>query len=67
MDFLVWRTWAEYKLNVGTADTQYSSCRVSYVDPAGKCIEGVAKVEDYKADAKNNQQLRSRPRYALPG
>ena len=37
--------------------TQYSSCRVSYVDPTGKCIEGIAKVEDYKADAKNNQQL----------
>lgn len=50
-------TYTKYKLNVGTADTQYSSCRVSYVDPTGKCIEGVAKVEDYKADAKNNQQL----------
>lgn len=49
--------YTKYKLNVGTADTQYSSCRVSYVDPTGKCIEGVAKVEDYKADAKNNQQL----------
>lgn len=47
----------KYKLNVGTADTQYSSCRVSYVDSTGKCIEGIAKVEDYKADAKNNQQL----------
>ncbi len=50
-------TYTKYKLNVGTADTQYSSCRVSYVDPTGKCIEGIAKVEDYKADAKNNQQL----------
>ena len=30
---------------------------MSYVDPAGKCIEGIAKVEDYKEDAKNNQQL----------
>lgn len=49
--------YTKYKLNVGTADTQYSSCRVSYVDPTGKCIEGIAKVEDYKADAKNNQQL----------
>ncbi len=49
--------YIKHKLNVGTADTQYSSCRVSYVDPTGKCIEGVAKVEDYKADAKNNQQL----------
>lgn len=49
--------YTKYKLNVGTADTQYSSCRVSYVYPTGKCIEGIAKVEDYKADAKNNQQL----------
>ncbi len=50
--------YTKYKLDVGSADTLYSSCRVSYVDPAtGKCIEGVAKVEDYKADAKNNQQL----------
>lgn len=49
--------YTKYKLNVGTADTQYSSCRVSYVLPTGKCVEGVAKVEDYKADAKNNQQL----------
>lgn len=49
--------YIKYKLNVGTADTQYSSCRVSYVLPTGKCVEGVAKVEDYKADAKNNQQL----------
>lgn len=49
--------YTKYKLNVGTADTQYSSCRVSYVDSTGKCIEGIAKVEDYKADAKNNQQL----------
>ena len=49
--------YTKHKLNVGTADTQYSSCRVSYVDSTGKCIEGIAKVEDYKADAKNNQQL----------
>lgn len=49
--------YTKYKLNVGTADTQYSSCRVSYVDPTGKCIEGIVKVEDYKAGAKNNQQL----------
>lgn len=49
--------YTKYKLNVGTADTQYASCRVSYVDPSGKCIEGIAKVEDYKEDAKNNQQL----------
>lgn len=49
--------YTKYKLNVGTADTQYSTCRVSYVDPTGKCIEGIARVEDYNEKAKNNQQL----------
>lgn len=49
--------YTKYKLNVGTADTQYASCRVSYVPPSGKCIKGIARVEDYKADAKSNQQL----------
>lgn len=49
--------YTKYKLNVGTADTQYSSCRVSYVNSTGKCISATAKIEDYNADAKNNQQL----------
>lgn len=56
--------YTKYKLNVGTADTQYSSCRVSYVLPSGKCISATAKVEDYKADAKNNQQLEVTARVA---
>lgn len=56
--------YTKYKLNVGTADTQYSSCRVSYVLPSGKCISATAKVEDYKADAKNNQQLEITARVA---
>lgn len=51
-------SYTKCKLTVGAADAQYSSCRVSYVDPeTGKCIEGVAKIEDYNASAKNNQQL----------
>ncbi len=50
--------YTKYKLDVGSADSLYSSCRVSYVDPkSGNCIEGIAKVEDYNASAKNNQQL----------
>lgn len=50
--------YTRYKLSVGTADTQYASCRVSYADPrTGRRIEGTAKTEDYNADAKNNQQL----------
>lgn len=50
-------TYTKYNLHMGTADTQYASCRVSYTPPLGKCIEAVTTVEDYKADAKNNQQL----------
>lgn len=51
-------SYTKCKLTVGAPDAQYSSCRVSYVDPAsGKCIEATAKIEDYNADAKNNQQL----------
>lgn len=50
--------YMKYSLDVGEADTQYSSCRVSYVDPnTKKCIEAIAYVKDYKADSKNNQQL----------
>lgn len=50
--------YTKYRLSSGAAETQYASCRVSCVDPAtGACIEGVAKVDDYYEDAKNNQQL----------
>lgn len=39
--------YIKYKLNAGSAGTQYASCRVSYVEPtSGKCIEGVAQAED---------------------
>lgn len=50
-------SYTKYKLNTGSADTQYTSCRVSYVNPAGKCIEATAKIKDYKEKSKNNQQL----------
>ena len=50
--------YLSYKLSVETADTQYQSCRVSYTDPAtGQAFEGIAYVEDYKEDDKDNQQL----------
>lgn len=51
--------YTKYKLSSGTADKQYTSCRVSYVAPSGRCISATAKIEDYNADAdaKNNQQL----------
>lgn len=50
--------YTKYKLISGAADSQYSSCRVYYTNPkTGKCIQGIAKIEDYKAGAKTNQQL----------
>jgi phage protein D len=49
--------YTKWKLSSGSADTQYASCRVSYVDPSGSCIEATAKIDDYNEDAKNNQQL----------
>ena len=53
------------KLHVGAADSEYASCRVSYTDPAtGRCIEGTAKVEDYDAKSKNNQQLEIKAKVA---
>lgn len=47
--------YTKYKLNAGSAGTQYASCRVSYVEPvSGKCIEGVAKADD---NSGSKQQL----------
>lgn len=60
--------YLSYKLSVETADTQYQSCRVSYTDPAtGKVIEGLAYVDDYKEDDKDNQQLEITARVSSPG
>ncbi len=51
-------SYSKYSLTIGSTDTKYSSCRVRYTDPAtGKLIEGKAYAEDYKEDAKTNQQL----------
>lgn len=50
--------YTRWGLNTGSTGTKYSSCRVRYTDPsAGRAIEGIAYSDDYKADAKNNQQL----------
>ena len=44
--------YTNYSLSVGSADQQYSSCRVSYTDPgSGKCIEGT-----YSDDAEKTGQ-----------
>ncbi len=59
----VWTTalgdasYIKYSLSLGQAGTQYASCRVSYVGPDGKAIEGIAYVKDYDAKSKTNQQL----------
>ena len=51
-------SYAKYKLLTSTADTQYTSCRVSYNDPAtGSCIEATAYCEDYDSAKEGNQQL----------
>ncbi len=51
-------SYTRYRLNTGTADTQYASCRVSYPNPAtGQCITATARVSDYNAKSKNSQQL----------
>ena len=49
-------SYTKYKLSTGKADTQYDSCRVSYM-ASGACIEAIAYVDDYKADKESNQQL----------
>lgn len=50
--------YTQYALNTGAADSQYSSCRVRYAEPkTGKCIQGIAKTEDYNEDEATNQQL----------
>lgn len=50
-------TYMKYSFSTGSADTEYQSCRVSYVQPNGALIEGFAYIEDYDADSEDNQQL----------
>lgn len=47
----------DWKLSTQQTDTEYQSCRVSYVLPDGTSIEGIAKVDDYDEKSKTNQQL----------
>lgn len=52
------QSYISYSLSVGTADTQYQSCRVSYTDPrTGACVEGIARIPDYDEKSEKNQQL----------
>ena len=58
-------SYTRHSIGTSAAETQYASCRVSYVDPRnGQCIEGVAKTEDYNDDATDNQQLEISARVA---
>jgi len=51
------KSYTKWKVGTSEADKHYTSCRVRWTNSAGKLIEGIAKVEDYKADSKTNQQL----------
>lgn len=52
------KDYLKYKLAVSSANSEYQSCRVSYTNPdTGQVISGVAYVEDYKEDGKDNKQL----------
>lgn len=58
IDFIVGlMCYIKWSHTLGQAGTQYASCRVSYVGPNGKPIEGIAYVKDYDAKSKTNQQL----------
>ena len=41
-------SYGKYKLNAGTAGTNYQYCRVHYVTKSGTLIEGFAYAEDYQ-------------------
>jgi phage protein D len=50
-------SYLKWKLSTGSADTQYTSCRVSYTTANGSLIQGTAYVDDYDEDSDSNQQL----------
>lgn len=51
-------SYTKWSFDTGEADRRYSSCRVSYTDPAtGTVIEGYAYADDYDPKKKNNQCL----------
>ena len=61
-------SYTKWTIRSSTAEAQYSSCRVSYVDPStGKSCEAVVKVSDYNEKNKNNQQLEITAKVASKG
>lgn len=53
-------TYTKYKVSTSNADTQYTSCRVRYVNPQGTLIEGIAKTSDYDAEANAKEVSKSK-------
>lgn len=50
-------SYISYSLSTGSAETKYASCRVSYVDPSGTCIEATATDPDESDSKKTKQRL----------
>lgn len=50
-------SYISYDLKTGSAETKYASCRVSYVDPSGKCIEAIATDPEQKDSSATKQRL----------
>ena len=50
--------YSKWKLSTGEADTQYTSCHVSYTDPqTGEVIEATAYCNEYDSNSKENKCL----------
>lgn len=48
--------YTDYQLMSSSGERQYTSCRVSYVDPdTGELIEGIAKTDDFLSDEAKEQ------------
>lgn len=56
------KSYIKWSHTLGQAGTQYASCRVSYVGPNGKPIEGIAYVKDYDAKSKPTSSWKFMPR-----
>jgi len=48
-------SYEKRKLSMGSAETQFGSCRVSYTDSSGACIEATVKADE--KDSKSDQCL----------
>ncbi len=61
-------SYTSYKLRIGTANKEYTSCRVSYINPqTGQLIQASAFTPNHKKNGKNNQQLEIKARVGSYG